>query len=85
MVASPLFRDCTAVVLRRHGGDGGAGLDIGYVPAVPHAFFRLSGQFGPQQFIFYWPAGPVALISVVNMCTTFSVDLSRARIIRSRA
>ena len=23
-VASLLFRDCTAVVLRRHGGDGGA-------------------------------------------------------------
>ena len=35
------------------------GLDIGYVPAGPDAFFRLSGQFGPQQLIFYWPAGPV--------------------------
>ena len=33
-----------------------AGLDIGYVPAGPAAFFRWSGQFGPQQLIFYWPA-----------------------------
>ena len=32
-----------------------AGLDIGYVPAGPHAFLRLSGQFGPPQFIFHWP------------------------------
>ena len=30
-----------------------AGLDIGYVPAGPDAFFRWSGQFGPQQLIFY--------------------------------
>ena len=37
----------------------GAGLDIGYVPAVPHAFLWLSGQFGPPQFIFHWPEGPV--------------------------
>ena len=56
-----------------------AGLDIGYVPAGPRAFFRQSGQFGPQQFIFCWPAGPVTFISVVKTCTTFSVDLSRAR------
>ena len=32
-----------------------AGLDIGYVPAGPHAFLRLSGQFGPLQLIFHWP------------------------------
>ena len=39
---------------------------------VPHAFLgRLSGQFGPQQFIFCWPAGPVTFISVVNMYNTF--------------
>ena len=31
------------------------GLDIGYVPAGPDAFFRWSGQFGPQQLIFYGP------------------------------
>ena len=55
------------------------GFDIGYVPAGPRAFFRLSGQFGPRQFIFCWPAGPVTFISVVNTFTTFSVDLSRAR------
>ena len=36
-----------------------AGLDIGYVPAGPHAFLRLSGQFGPPQFIYHWPDGPV--------------------------
>ena len=38
-----------------------SGLDIGYVPAVLHAFFRLSGQFGPLQLIFHWPEGPVDL------------------------
>ena len=36
-----------------------SGLDIGYVPAVPHAFLRLSGQIEPPQFIFHWPEGPV--------------------------
>ena len=40
---------------------GDPGLDIGYVPAGPDAFFRWSGQFGPQQLIFYWPAGPVTI------------------------
>ena len=35
------------------------GLDIGYVPTGSHAFLRLSGQFGPPQFIFHWPEGPV--------------------------
>ena len=39
-----------------------AGLDIGYVPAGAHAFFRLSGQFGPPQFIFHWPEGPVVVV-----------------------
>ena len=31
-----------------------SGLDIGYVPAGPDAFFRWSGQFGPQQFFFFF-------------------------------
>ena len=48
-----------------------SGLDIGYVPAGPHAFFRSSGPFGPQQFILCWPAGPVAFRSVANACTSF--------------
>ena len=39
------------------------------MPAGPHAFFRSSGQFGPQQFILCWPAGPVAFRSVANACT----------------
>ena len=39
-----------------------SGLDIGYVPAGPHAFLRLSGQFGPPQFIFHWPEGPVFFV-----------------------
>ena len=30
-----------------------AGLDIGYVPAGPHAFLRLSGQFGPPPVFFF--------------------------------
>ena len=34
---------------------GITGLDIGNVPAGPHAFLRLSGQFGPLQLIFHWP------------------------------
>ena len=54
--------------VRRYGASG---LDIGYVPAGPHAFFRSSGQFGPQQFILCWPAGPVAFRSVANACTSF--------------
>ena len=41
------------------------GLDIGYVPAGPHAVLRLSGQFGPPQFIFHWPEGPVFLFCFV--------------------
>ena len=41
------------------GDSNSAGLDIGYVPARPDAFFRWSGQFGPQQLNLYWPAGPV--------------------------
>ena len=62
-------------------GDTYAGLDIGYVPAGPHAFFRSSGQFGPQQFILCWPAGPVALRSVANACVQFfSVDVSRVAV-----
>ena len=36
-----------------------SGLDIGYVPAGPHTFLRLSGQFGPPQFIYHWHEGPV--------------------------
>ena len=40
-------------------GQSTAGLDIGYVPAGPNAFLRPSGQFGPPQFIFHWPEGPV--------------------------
>ena len=48
-----------------------SGLDIGYVPAGPHAFFRSSGQFGPQQFILCWPAGPVAFRSVANACRAY--------------
>ena len=29
------------------------------MPAGPHAFLRLSGQFGPLQLIFHWPERPV--------------------------
>ena len=61
-------RNCTTVL---HGGVCHPGLDIGYVPAGPHAFFKSSGQFGPQQLILRWPAGPVAFRSVANACTSF--------------
>ena len=45
-----------------------AGLDIGYVPAGPHAFLRLSGQFGPPQFIyfFFFSASYAAIIFTGN-------------------
>ena len=57
-----------------------SGLDIGYVPAGPHAFFRSSGQFGPQQLILWWPAGPVAFRWVENVYTSFFVDVSHAAV-----
>ena len=57
-----------------------AGLNIGYVATGPHAFVRLSGQFGPQQLILCWPVGPVAFRSVANACSRFYVDLSRAAV-----
>ena len=41
----------------RSQNNSSAGLDIGYVPAGPHAFLRLSGQFGPPQFTFHWAEG----------------------------
>ena len=52
-----------------------SGIDIGYVPAGPHAFLRLSGQFGPPQFIFHWPEGPV------EFCFKFFFSASYAAII----
>ena len=52
-----------------HGNIYDSGLDIGYVPAVPHAFLRLSGQFGPPQFIFqffFFSASYAAIIFTGN-------------------
>ena len=46
---------CSYVVLSVKVKKNISGLDIGYVPAGPHAFFRSSGQFGPQQLILCWP------------------------------
>ena len=43
------------VTVHRQNCETITGLDIGYVPAGPHAFLRLSGQSGPPQFIFHWP------------------------------
>ena len=48
------------------------GLDIGYVPADSHAFLRLSGQFGPPQFIFRWPAGPVFFFLIFFFSASYS-------------
>ena len=50
------------------------GLDIGYVPAGPHAFFRSSGQFGPQQFILCWPAGPNPFLIDENLIDECRLD-----------
>ena len=49
-----------------------AGLDIGYVPAGPNAFLRLSGQFGPPLFIFHWPEGPVFFFSASYAAIIFT-------------
>ena len=59
-----------------------AGLDIGYVPAFPHAFLRLSGQFGPPQFIFHWPEGPVVFFCfflVLRMPPIFLLGIGKTR------
>ena len=56
-----------------------AGLDIGYVPAGPHAFLRLSGQFGPPQFIFHWPEGPVVFFLVLRMQPLFLLGIGKTR------
>ena len=56
-----------------------AGLDIGYVPAAPHAFMRLSGQFGPPQFIFHWPEGPVFFFLVLRMPPLFLLGIGKTR------
>ena len=45
------------------------GLDIGYVPTGPHAFLRLSGQFGPPQCFFFnvfFSASYAAIIFTAN-------------------
>ena len=61
---------------------GGTGLDIGYVPAGPHAFLRLSGQFGPLQLIFHWPLGPVDFFFfflVLRMPPLFLLGIGKTR------
>ena len=59
------------------------GLDIGYVPAGSHAFLRLSGQFGPPQFIFHWPEGPVFFLFlfflVLRMPPLFLMGIGKTR------
>ena len=57
------------------------GLDIGYVPAGLHAFLRLSGQFGPPQFIFHWPEGPVFFFFflVLRMPPLFLLGIGKTR------
>ena len=61
---------------------GHSGLDIGYVPAGPNAFLRLSGQFGPPQFIFHWPKGPVFFFFfflVLRMPPLFLLGIGKTR------
>ena len=55
------------------------GLDIGYVPAGPHAFLRPSGQFGPPQFIFHWPEWPVFFFCVLRMPPLFLLGIGKTR------
>ena len=60
-----------------------AGLDIGYVPAGSYAFLRLSGQFGPPQFIFHWAEGPVVFFLfffiVLRMPPLFLLGIGKTR------
>ena len=49
-------------------------------PLARRHFFRSSGQFGPQQLILCWPAGPVAFRSVANAYQFFSFGLSPSSI-----
>ena len=53
------YNDCKTVAACQYYYE--SGLDIGYVPAGLDAFFRWSGQSGPQQFILWWPVGPEAI------------------------
>ena len=59
------------------------GLDIGYVTAGPHAILRLSGQFGPPQFIFHWSEGPVFFFNffflVLRMPPLFLLGIGKSR------
>ena len=56
------------------------GLDIGYVPVGPHAFLRLSGQFGLLQLIFHWPKGPVDFFFLVlRMPPLFLLGIGKTR------
>ena len=57
------------------------GLDMYWlcVPAGPHAFLRLSGQFGPPQFIFHWPKGPVFFFLVLRMPQLFLLGICKTR------
>ena len=60
------------------------GIDIGYVPAGSHAFLRLSGQFGPPQFIFHWPEGPVEFFIffyflVLRMLPLFLLEIGKTQ------
>ena len=43
------------------------GLTLAMCPLGLDAFFRWSGQFGPQQLIFYWPAGPVFFLFFLRL------------------
>ena len=71
-----LFADFDTYVTDKH-----TGLDIGYVPAGPHAFLRLSGQFGPPQFIFHWPEGASVFFFflVLRMPPLFLLGIGKTR------
>ena len=55
-------RGCLLVYWAQSDSRGDQALTLAMCPHVPHAFLRLSGQFGPPKFIFHWPEGPVGFL-----------------------
>ena len=58
----------------------GTGLDIGYVPAGPHAFFRSSASSGHNNSFYAGPRGQWLSDRWQTHVPVFSVDVSRVAV-----